>query len=364
MITLDDIRQLLDTSDSHTLTLYLNVDGSVRENQSQTPAWRIWLKDALKRIEGELKDGQYEPWKDIRDRVERFLEYYQPNAKSLVLFYGPEAESRFELPVTLGNQASFGKLNVTPLLWAVDEYEPYLVMLVDREKVRFFTSSLGSVGFDDIMEIDIGAFDFAERTNVHPAKPLGDGSAGAVHGGSGRDDFENTVDAYRHRFYRDVASKIEKLLEERGIDRLILGGVEESAHEVRRQLPDTVAKCLVGIVPIPMRAGAQEIFNHILPTAQTYERQKEAALVDEVINLTKSGGRGALGRKEVLDALEQRRAELVIAPWPMDDDLAAELPEKTFKSGGSVELVHGEAAERIKAEGGLAARLYYTVGKR
>jgi hypothetical protein len=46
----------------------------------------------------------------------------------------------------------------------------------------------------------------------------------------------------------------------------------------------------------------------------------------------------------------------------MDDaDLAAELPLRTFASGGSVELVHGEAADRLNQEGGLAARLYYAL---
>ena len=57
-----------------------------------------------------------------------------------------------------------------------------------------------------------------------------------------------------------------------------------------------------------------------------------------------------------------QRVELLVMPYPMDDaDLAAELPLHTFASGGSVELVHGEAADRLNQEGGLAARLYYAL---
>jgi hypothetical protein len=44
-----------------------------------------------------------------------------------------------------------------------------------------------------------------------------------------------------------------------------------------------------------------------------------------------------------------------------DDALAQELPYRVFASGGEVEFVHGEAAARLNAEGGLAARLYYTI---
>jgi hypothetical protein len=36
------------------------------------------------------------------------------------------------------------------------------------------------------------------------------------------------------------------------------------------------------------------------------------------------------------------------------------LPELILQSGSSAELVHGEPAARLNAEGGLAARLYYT----
>jgi hypothetical protein len=44
-----------------------------------------------------------------------------------------------------------------------------------------------------------------------------------------------------------------------------------------------------------------------------------------------------------------------------DQNLATELPLRAFASGGTVELVHEEAADRLKQEGGLAARLYYAL---
>jgi hypothetical protein len=81
-----------------------------------------------------------------------------------------------------------------------------------------------------------------------------------------------------------------------------------------------------------------------------------------VINMAKSGGRAALGREAVLKAVDEQRVEMLIAPWPLTDEyLLHTLPEKMMHSSSTLELVHGEAAERVQAEGGLAARLYYAL---
>jgi hypothetical protein len=63
-----------------------------------------------------------------------------------------------------------------------------------------------------------------------------------------------------------------------------------------------------------------------------------------------------------MEALEQQRVELLIAPWPLaDESLAQELPLRVMQSGIQFELIYGEAAETLINEGGLAARLYYAL---
>jgi hypothetical protein len=125
---------------------------------------------------------------------------------------------------------------------------------------------------------------------------------------------------------------------------------------------ETLAKRVIALLPIPMRSATPEIAESVLTHALDYERQEEMGLVNQVIDFAKSGGRGALGPKAVMEALEMQRVELLIMPRELDDThLASELPLRAFASGGSVELVHGEAADRLKQEGGLAARLYYAL---
>jgi len=361
MVNLDDIKQMLGEVEEPTLTLYLNVDNAAEENQALQPAWKIWLKDTLRGMaEQNRADGSKEAWKQINQQVESYFEHYQPQSKSLVFFASPAFQRTIELPLSFENQAFYGKPSVAPLLWALDEYEPYLIVLVDQEKARFFISQLGSTEFEDALEIDIDDYDWGEFTTM--ANPAPGGGAGSVHGGSGKDDFAAMIGEHRNRFYRTVVEQMQKVADRYEARRIILGGSEEAAHALKGFMNETLAQRVIGVLPIPMRSTTQQIIEIALPHALEYERQEEMTLVNQVIDFAKSGGRGALGPKAVMEALDMQRVELLIMPYPMEDtDLAAELPLRAFASGGSVELVHGEAADRLKQEGGIAARLYYAM---
>ena len=360
MIDLAGIKEMVAQTDEHTLTLYLNVDNATRENQAETPAWHTFAKNKLKEFDPSAEKTS-DAWGDIQARVEDFFEQYQPSSKGLALFAWQGSLQTIELPFGVENQASFGSPQIAPLLWVLDEYEPYLIVLVDQEKARFFVAQLGSVGFREGLEVDLEGYDFVEHT-TGASVTTGQGG-GAVHGGSGHDDHEATLDEHRARLYRQVATGIEQYVNQRHIRRTFLGGSEQSAHAVVNFLPQKLQDAIVGVLPIPLRSSMQEIFDHVQPKAIEYERSEEMQIVQQVIDFAKANGRGALGMKQVNDALTMQRVELLILPYSEADEegVRPDLPLRAFASGGSVELVHGEAAELLKSEGGIAARLYYAL---
>ncbi len=362
MIGLDDVKQLLAQADEYTLTLYLAVDPADQENQATTPAWRIWLKNALKAVEKDLTDTQRGHWNGIRSRLDTFFDTYAPAGKGLVLFYGPKLEEVYNLPIPVENGIAFGKPFIAPLVWAIDEYEPYLVVMVDTEKAHFIRAYLGSAGQQDTMSLELDTSDWREKTLMPPAFRRNVAAGGITHGDQ-REAFEDRVDEWVGRFYRDVATRIAELAQEQGIERFVIAGSEESAHAVQKLLPEKLTKGVVDVQGIPMRYAPHEVLKQILPAALEYERRHELELVEQVVNLAKAGGRGAVGKEAVLHALEQQRVELLVVPWPLPDGdgVLADLPLQMMETGGAMEMVHGDAAERVKAEGGLAARLYYAL---
>ncbi|MFN8417813.1 MAG: VLRF1 family aeRF1-type release factor [Anaerolineae bacterium] len=359
MLNLQDVRDLLEQVKEPALSLYLNIDPAVAENQATTPAWRIWLKNALRNKANELSDLEAFSWKQMVARLEAYLNQYRPTSKGVALFITADELRDYEVPLSLENRIEVGAPFVTPLLWLLDEYEPYVIALIDQEQAHFFTAFLGQVGQQDQLELDIADYDWGEKTL---SRIRTSGAGGIASQGSNRDAFEAMLDEHRARYYREVAAHIEELCQRHEARRIILGGSEASAHAVQRLMPEQVANKVIAMLPVPLKLSPTEILARVLPRALEYERQQEQELVNEVINLAKSEGRGALGKNSVLAALEQQRVEMLIVPYPVENEaLAAELPLKALASSSVIELVHGEAADRLNEEGGLAARLYYAV---
>lgn len=363
-LRMHDIQQLLTESDGDVLSLYLRVDPADRENQAQTPAWKIRLKNARREVTTNLSDdAAREHWTMIEARLDEFLTDYTPSGKMLVLFIGADMLQTYTLPVRLEPNYAYGKPLVAPLLWALDEYESYLIALVDQDRARFLKAFLGTVGEQGEMSIDLD-YDWGERSLMPATSAIapGGGTGTGIKHGSHRDRFDQMIDSHVKRFHKEVAERVTQLAKELDTNRIVIGGNEQSAHAVHDLLMQRSQQQVVAIVPMDMSAKADNVLERVRPHAETYERQQEMALVEQLVNQAKANGRAALGKERVLKALNQQQVELVVAPWPMDDDaLAQDLPIQVLNAGNELQLVHGDAAERLNQEGGLAARLYYSV---
>jgi peptide subunit release factor 1 (eRF1) len=364
VIDLNDVQQLMTRGEDHVLSLYLRVDPAIQDNQAATPAWKIYAKNALKEIDEQVSEEDRAVWKDIHDRAENYLRrIHEVSSKGLVLFYGPDFDEAYNLPVPpLENSVHFGRLMAAPLLWLLDEYEPYLVVLVDSEEAQFLKTYLGEIDREEAMASDRFLFDFHEKTIMPRPRGTQSDVGGQVTAGSHRDEFADKMDEYIAKFHRDVAERVGDMLKGTGAKRVVLGGIERAAHAVYDHLHESVRGSVVGVLPIPLQESDHQVMKRMLPAALDFERKHEKALIDEVTGLAKSGGRGALGREAIEAALKMGQVELLIVPWPpADKRLIHDLTVRALKTGSKIELVHGEAADKLKQAGGVAARLYYAI---
>ncbi|MCU0498039.1 MAG: VLRF1 family aeRF1-type release factor [Anaerolineae bacterium] len=361
MIDIDDVKSVVRLTDPPLLTLYLQIDNALPENQAQFPAWYIWAKNALQNYEADHHQDLFE---QARDRVMETLETYRPQGKGLVLFFGRDLERIYELPVLPHeNLMSFGEGFVAPLMWLIDEFEPYLIVMVTKDEAHFLRTYLGDIQRQDQIASDRFTFDYRELTRMpYTVGPRGQNMT--YPGGSDRDSFDDMMDEQITKFFRDVAQHVRELQGKHGRNRIIIGGSEQSAKAVYKLLHEEVAKNVVEVVSLPAYESDYQIMQRVLPIAIEYERKTELEIVDQVIDFTRSGGRGALGLEDVREALEMQRVELLVMPLrngDVSDRLLHELTLKVFDSGGRVEIVHGEAADRLNQEGGVGARLYYAL---
>lgn len=359
MLTTNTIRDLLTDAPNPVLSLYLHVDPGYQPNQNEPRGWTIHVKNALRDVENELGEDNATLYKNIRQSVENFVADYTPTGKSLALFVGEDDYlEAFDIPVAIKNQHAFGDIDLVPMLWALDEYERYLVVLVDSEEARFMSAYLGRATTDDTLSIDFDDYDFGQHAFVDARS----GREGMYRQSSGGDNFEDMKAEHTRRFHSTVAEQVRDIMTGMQSERIILGGNEKAAHQVKDLLHGTMQNKVVDILPIPMSANDSQVSKAIQETALTYEREQEMTLIDEVIGFAKSGGRGAIDMDVIEDALGRQQVELLILPYPMDDEtVAANLTRQALQAGAAVELVHGNAAARLTHEAPAAVRLYYAL---
>lgn len=357
----DDLRDFAEYAAGHAdekyLSLYLLTDPGYAENQSQIPAWQVYLKNAVTDVEAGLDPTQTKQWKSvrlsdedpnkewarIRKRLDKYLTSYRPEGKALALFISPGSEYSFELPVRLPNSVSFGKPRVQEFLWALDEYQQHMVILFAEDTARVLRVALGSTGGEMVV---IG--DDAKLRQLRKG-------GGHQHEGFRSDELDR-------RFVRQAAAEVDKyFLKNPDTERIILGGNMEMANAVLGSLHKAVQEKVIAVLPIPITAASHEVATHISEVAKAAEREHEMALVEEVTAQAQARGRGATGAVAVGRALDRSAVRLLALPYPGDADTVEPLLLQAIRQGSQVEFLHGEAAERAAAAGGILAQLYYAL---
>lgn len=337
------------------LSLYLVVDPSDERNRGE-PKWPIFLKNALSDIEKELDPEQTKQWKTVRLsdqsyktkwartrlRLDSFIGGYKPEGKTLVLFVGPNRLLSHELPVALSNLAHYGKPQIAEFLYALDEYQEYLVVLFAQDRARAVNLFLGESADDVTVHVD-QTWNRKLRKTAHDAA------------------LSDRLDEIDRRFAREAAAELDRhFLDSDDVERIIFGGNMQLAHAVRNYLHPSVADQVVAMMPIPIDTPVHEIAAQIRPVAETSEREFEKHLVDNLISRAKAGGRAVLGPEAVNQALERHAVSELVLPYPADMVDAEALLVKALYSSADTEFVEGAPAETLREAGGIGAFLYYT----
>jgi hypothetical protein len=384
MLQPHDIEQLVEMNRRDVLTVCLNTDPTRPDNRRAEPAYRIWLRQSLGTVlDGLPKDGRRE-FKEIAERVQAHIRDGRSLGRGVALYAGPNLWKEYVLPVPLANVVRIGRPDVWPLLWASQEYPRHVILTVHRDQARLLVAYLGDAEVVEEEVLDLDTHDWRFKTGRPPSFTKGLG--GGVSRGAQRDIFDARVDAHLRRFWVGVAQATAAVVEEQGIDRLIIGGPDEAANATRDLLPEAVQRHVVAVVPIPAHEEWPQIRERVLAFAREVEVRGEAEHVRSL--LEGEPGTAVVGLAGTLGALNRRQVATVVA----DRDLAGEvrlcdecsyataeqvascpvceggvsalsitqaLPLLVHQNRARIEVVDGEG--RLRPYGGLGAVLRYEV---
>jgi len=372
--------EYIESNQEPMLSLYLNVNPAHPDNTMG--AFILRGAEAMRQagVDKEYIDK-------ITDKLS--TDFTRAEGRTLALYAGEDPAQQFDayflqtslpfLEEDAGALAHWGKPLVAPLLFVLDQRERYAVVYVASDRVRVFEAFLGQIEehVDFVRSVDTE--DWVDLRNARRSPGVGVPGV-AARGGADVDRFQDRMDEATARLYRDLLPRLEKLVDDERMDRLILVGLKPAVNALQEHMNDKMAKRVVGTVPPPSNpdAPASEWLPLVEEMIQEAEVQHELELLDKV----REGG--VWGLQQTLTLLQDNRLHTVVVPWSelqtvwrtasgrvaataeeaqalRPDEAVAEvrlievLVDLVQASGTKLEFAEGEAEERLNEEfGGMA----------
>jgi peptide subunit release factor 1 (eRF1) len=378
MISKADVETLVERKPlpgSPVLSVYLDIDQSKASNLNRR--FEASLADMLRAVEKDLTAEQAESFSGAAARARRYVSRLEPQAKGLIL-YCDDSENFFwarEINAAMRNQARWSDTPyLVPLVALLDEYERYGVALVDKELGRLFTVFVGEIEEHEDAFAPLPVRHIKETGTDHMLS---------------ESRFQHKTEMHVHLHLKHVAQRLDKLVDQYGFDRLLLGGPVEATSELQHLVSKRVRGRIVERLSLPVRANSREVLEEVLKVEGRIERQLEQRIVEELI----AGGDGhhpfTLGLDRTVRALcEQRVWRMVYADSfspkggqcsncgmlfaktegacdycggaiAAVDDLLDRMLERALEQGARVEEVEGDAAKVLRQAGGIGAVLRF-----
>ncbi|MGL6260007.1 baeRF10 domain-containing protein [Vibrio sp. WXL103] len=349
------LREYIDThqqTKSNMMTVYANLDPSDKNNQRERPAWMIELKNQFDNLTPEQKReaenmvGSALTWEFIEERTLDAFHQHEAQGKAAMILTDFVDGIIVDLPLPVENQVYYGLPQVSHLMSQLHRYGKYLVVLFSENEHRVISANLNTVGAEELID-----------SGIHAGVFLRPGGKKARTQASARRDLDT-----ESRVYKNAAREINAyFMDDPEFDRIIFGGNLKIANQVKNELHHSVSEKLVTIEPIAFEASDQEVKIIVRAIADEYEATHDISLVQELVTRRNVCGRTAFGKEEVLAALRSGQAQRVYVPYPIVVEKFNEVLVESMANNVDVEIIHGEAAERLISLGGVGATLYYVV---
>lgn len=206
----------------------------------------------------------------------------------------------YDVPGDFGVRLDAGRSFVlAPLVAQQQTRRRYAIVLVDRNSSRLLILKAREI-------VEQPAAEDEDREKIR--------TTGARKSAHLERKKEEPVRQHVAKLFADVLRSCER----GGFDELIVGCREELWPEIEAALHPDLKRVLAGRIQLdPGLATHQEISLRAQAIIDERDRKEEETLVDRVAGAAAADGFGALGFKDVIDALEKREVRALLFPdWP------------------------------------------------
>src|SRR3954471_24112439 len=297
----DRLRELavLRPQGARVLSVFLNLDPA---EFAEPPARASEIRsavDELRRLarstDGLEHDAKVALREDV-DRIEEYLSSFSPKGAHGVAVYACGPAGLFEvirLPRPIETRAV---LYDSPLIEPLAELigtGSWCVVLVNRQTGRMFVGDRQRLD-----EVDVIVDDVHGRHKQ---------------GGWSQARYQRSVDEDVQDHLRNVAEAAFVRFKRAPFDNLLLGGPQETAAEFEPKLHAYLQERVVGRVDLDVEnSNTDEVHRAAAAKIEEYERERDRAALDRLSEGLSKGSRAAAGLDDVLEALNERRVEILL----------------------------------------------------
>jgi peptide subunit release factor 1 (eRF1) len=302
MITREEIRQLAQFESPAGCAISFYFQPQTPQNKSHREE-SIMVKDLVREtLRKAERNGNHTVLREDLERILNIAEGLHGNhSRGKAIFACRDQGIWRELDIPARPEPSQIKVNsrfhLRPLVDAKSGLPRTCIALVNRKKARIF--ELQETEISQKTDLDFGP---------SPAVPRSDGFHGYEAGHRER-HVENRV----MQHFKMFAESLLMLAHREKFDALLIGCQDDSWPEIESQLHSDLRQKLRGRFPIDvLSATAEEVRQHAnrILTESMLTTQRE--LISEVMGEVQRNGRGALGLKHVLNALELQEVQIVL----------------------------------------------------
>jgi len=346
--------------DEMVLSIYINGNYSDVAVRGQ---WRTELRNALDAIEASLRAATHaerEAFADARRLVLNKVEEYKNGEDApgwMGLFTAKEIHHASVLPVPVPTIATWLQgADVAPAIRALKEARPVLVVVADSTHVhihRYVDHSISLVdSLDREAKVDQPYF---------MSRPAPQGFSSGTRGRPGAEAAQRELRKATDSMLAEAVTRIEKLA---GPDAwLLIGGIDFVAAALHERL-DKRLLSRAAVISLDIHDNDARLAATAREHASRLRRAEDFRLVEEVLSAHAAGGTGAVGLTEIDRSLLNGQVHALYITSAFVNERreeAVSAVRRAFDESASVEHVSGEAAERLDAAGGIAARLRFVI---
>lgn len=238
---IQQLKEVKQASPNQVFTMYLNTDPS--DPDQQGGKWKVHFKSGLDNFEQYLKQDNKEELRNfqiIRDKVEKYVQDNEQHLRRGIIVFATATEDvwfSYLVQTRLETEFYWQEAPVLDQLQLIIKKFPVAgLILVQQNMVKVVESSLNEIQDETYFELDLNTEDWREKSGPRPSHtPKGPGSSNLQ-----LENFESRYVANLERWYKSIASRLDKLAKDHQWKEIYVIGEGKAALEIKSQMNKNV----------------------------------------------------------------------------------------------------------------------------